>query len=222
MGDRRTCNAAGCSVNLNISALFHKGMNLLRSLGMRIGIALLTILCFVPCSLGQASSSKSRKTTKPEDNYPTSLSREIHHQLLMLPYYSVFDAIAFAVDGSKVTLTGQVVRPTLKTEAEATVKSLEGVLTLVNKIEVLPASPADDELRRSVYRAIFEDSTLAHYAIKAVPPIHIIVKNGNVALEGRVDSVSDKNLAAARARGVAGVHSVENNLVVQPKGSTAQ
>jgi hyperosmotically inducible protein len=171
---------------------------------------------------GLAQAPLANTPTKPEEKSPSSLSREIHHQLLVLPYYSVFDIIGFTLDGKKVTLTGQVVRPTLKSQAEAAVESLEGVAIVVNQIELLPASPADDELRRATYRAIFEDATLARYALQTVPPIHIIVKNGNVALEGTVESVSDKNLASSRAGGVANVHNVRNNLVVQPKGSARE
>jgi len=186
----------------------------------RNAVALLGALCLPPLVCGQASGPP--KTRKTEERYSSSLSREIHQQLLLLPYYSVFDSIAFTLDGGKVILTGQVVRPTLKTDAEATVKNLEGVTAVVNNIEVLPASPADDEVRRAVYRAIFEDSTLAHYAVQAVPPIHIIVKNGTVTLDGLVGTVSDKNLAAARASTVANVGGVKNNLVVQPRGNTAE
>jgi hyperosmotically inducible protein len=174
----------------------------------------------VACSLASFALAQSKKGT--DDKNPPNLTHQIRHQLLTLPYYSVFDFVAFTLDGSKVTLTGQVVRPTLKTDAEGSVKSLEGVVIVANNIEVLPASPTDDELRRAVYRAIYEDATLARYAIQLVPPIHIIVKNRTVALEGVVDSAADKNLAAARAGSVANVLSIKNNLLVQPKATTAQ
>jgi len=184
------------------------------------GILALFLALATPFLPAQTESAK--KSTKPEEKTPFSLSREIHHQILMLPFYSVFDAIAFTLDGNKVTLTGQVVRPTLKEQAEAAVRSIEVVSTVVNQIEVLPASSTDDDLRRAVYRALYEDPTLARYAAQAVPSIHIVVKNGNVSLEGSVISASDKDLAALRAGSVANVLSVKNNLVVQAKGSAAE
>jgi len=184
------------------------------------GILALFLALAAPSLPAQKESAK--KSTKSEENIPFSLSREIHHQILMLPFYSVFDAIAFTLDGNKVTLTGQVVRPTLKEQAEAAVKSIEVVSTVVNQIEVLPVSSTDDDLRRAVYRALYEDPTLARYAAQAVPSIHIVVKNGNVSLEGSVISASDKDLAALRAGSVANVLSVKNNLVVQAKGSAAE
>ena len=145
------------------------------------------------------------------------LAREVRHQLAVVPYLSVFDHIAFTLDGSNVTLTGQVVRPTLKSDAEAAVKSIEGVGSVVNHIEVLPASATDDDLRNAVYRAIYEDPELSRYAVEELPSIHIIIKNGRVTLEGQVESEADKNRATARAGFVTNVTSVKNDLVVQAK-----
>jgi hyperosmotically inducible periplasmic protein len=145
------------------------------------------------------------------------LAREVRHQLAVVPYLSVFDHIAFTLDGSNVTLTGQVVRPTLKSDAEAAVKSIEGVGSVVNQIEVLPASATDDDLRNAVYRAIYEDPELSRYAVEELPSIHIIIKNGKVTLEGQVESEADKNRATARAGFVTNVTSVKNDLVVQAK-----
>jgi hyperosmotically inducible protein len=138
----------------------------------------------------------------------------VRHQLLMLPWYSVFDSLAFQVDGDKVILYGQVTRPVLKSDAEAAVKNLEGGTPTVNNIEVLPLSPMDDQLRRAEFRAIYGDAALSRYSNQAVPSIHIIVKNGNVTLEGVVDNETDKNIANLRANGVPNVFSVKNNLVV--------
>jgi hyperosmotically inducible periplasmic protein len=173
-----------------------------------------------PALLAQAIPAQ--KPPKADEKRPPSLSREIHHQILVLPFYSVFDSIAFTLDGSKVTLTGQVLRTTLKENAEAAVKSIEGVNVVINHIEVLPVSPTDDDLRRAAYRSLYEDSTLARYAVEALPPIHIIVKNGNVTLEGSVNSESDKTRAGVRAGDAANVISVKNNLLVQPKGGAAE
>ena len=146
------------------------------------------------------------------------LEREVRRELVMMPFYSVFDNLAFKVDGYTVTLLGQVTRPTLKSDAERLVKQIEGVEKVVNQIEVLPLSPNDDRIRRATYRAIYGDSSLDRYVLQAVPPIHIIVKNGNVTLEGVVANDSDRNLAGLRANGVAGVFSVANNLRVEKGG----
>ena len=156
------------------------------------------------------NTSHQRNERKMQEN----LVKEVRHQLLLLPYYSVFDNLLFKVEGDKVTLLGQVVRPTLKSDAENAVKSIEGVASVNNQIEVLPVSPMDDQLRRAVYRAIYGDAVLSRYGMSALPSIHIIVKNGNVTLEGVVDSESDKNLANLRASAVPNVFSVTNNLTV--------
>ena|SRR6185369_6643136 len=142
------------------------------------------------------------------------LMKEVRHQLVLLPYYSVFDNLAYKIEGSKVTLVGQVVRPTLKSDAENVVKKVEGVSSVDNQIEVLPVSPMDDQTRRAAYRTIYGDPGLSRYGFQAVPSIHIIVKNGNITLEGVVDSEGDKNLAGIRANSVPNVFSVKNNLVV--------
>jgi hyperosmotically inducible protein len=193
-----------------------------RILRFPIRWAALILLAVGAVSIVPAQAPSPDKPATSEEKYPSNQWREIHHQLQVLPYYSVFDIIGFTLIGSKVTLTGQVVRPTLRAQAEAAVKSIEGVAVVDNQIELLPVSPADDDLRNAIYRAIFEDATLARYAVQTVPPIHIIVKNGNVALEGTVESASDKNLAGLRASGVANVHNVKNNLVVQRKGSAGE
>jgi hyperosmotically inducible protein len=146
----------------------------------------------------------------------TELAKEVRHQLVTLPYYGVFDDLAFRIQGSTVTLLGAVTRPTLKSDAENSVKRVKGVTAVVNNIEVLPLSPMDDRIRAAVYRAIYGDQALAdRYAYRAVPSIHILVKNGNVVLEGWVANAMDKNIAGLRANGVSGVFSVTNDLVVE-------
>ena len=142
--------------------------------------------------------------------------KEVRHELVMLPYYGVFDNLGFKVDGYKVTLVGQVTRPTLKSDAEKAVKGIEGVEAVINQIEILPLSGNDDRTRLAVYRAIYA-SPLDRYALQAVPPIHIVVKNGNVTLEGVVLNSGDKNIAGIRANGVSGVFKVTNNLQVETK-----
>src|SRR5713101_976340 len=177
--------------------------------------AALSLLIFAGLtSTSMAQSAKAQRETKASQN----LVREVRHQLLLLPYYSVFDNLAYKVEGDRVTLEGQVVRPTLKSDAENVVKGIEGVSGVTNNIEVLPLSPMDDQLRRALYRAIYGDPSLSKYSWSSVASIHIIVKNGNVTLEGVVDSEGDKNLAGLRANSVPDVFSVKNNLVVGGSG----
>src|SRR6266571_1172523 len=138
------------------------------------------------------------------------LVKEVRHELVMLPYYNVFDNLAFKVDGATVTLLGQVTRPTLKADAERVVKSIEGVEKVVNNIEVLPVSPNDERIRIAAYRAIYGQPALQRYSLQAVPPIHIIVNKGNLTLEGVVASAADKNIAEVQANSVPGVFSVKS------------
>jgi hyperosmotically inducible protein len=158
----------------------------------------------------RSAYADQQSSEKPQEK----VTKEVRHQLVMLPWYSVFDNLAYKVEGDKVTLYGQVTRPVLKSDAESAVKNVQGVSTVVSNIEVLPPSPMDDQLRRAVYRAIYGEAGLSRYAEQAVPSIHIIVKNGNVTLEGAVGTEMDKNLAGLRANQVPNVFSVKNNLVI--------
>lgn len=145
------------------------------------------------------------------------ITREVRHQLLMLADFSVFDNIAFKLNGYDIVLLGQVTRPTLKMDAERVVKKIEGVERVENRIQVLPVSGNDDRLRRDLFNAIYRYGPLQHYGVGSNRPIHIIVDRGHVTLEGVVDRQSDKNLAGMRANGVFGVFSVQNNIVVPGK-----
>lgn len=147
-------------------------------------------------------------------NVPKSLEEQVRHELVMLPYYNVFDNLAFAVNGDRVTLMGQVVRPTLKTDAERVVKRIPGVAGVTNEIVVLPLSPFDNRVRWGVLYAIYGNSALWRYGLGALPTIHIIVDRGKVTLEGVVDREMDKNIANIAANSVPGVFSVTNNLRV--------
>ena len=146
--------------------------------------------------------------------FAADLSREVRHELVTLPYYGVFDNLAYRVDGSKVTLFGQVREPKLKSDAAKAVKGIEGVSAVDNQIEVMPLSPNDDRVRIAVYRAIYAKPSLQRYQMGAVPPIHIIVKNGDVTLEGAVANQMDKDVAGIAVKGVGGAHTVTNNLRV--------
>ena len=145
----------------------------------------------------------------------TGVARQVRHELVMLPYYGVFDNLEFKVEGSKVSLLGQVHRPSLKKSAERVVKRLESVGSVDNQIEVLPTSSNDDRIRSDVFRAIYYHPSFTRYAIRAVPPIHIIVKNGNVTLVGPVAKKADKDLAGLLTNGVSGAFSVKNNIFVE-------
>lgn len=145
------------------------------------------------------------------------ISKEVRHELVMLPYYGVFDNLAYQVSGDTITLLGQVTRPTLKDDAERALKNIEHGLRVVNNIEVLPLSGQDDQIRLAIYRAIYRHTALDRYSLMAVPSIHIIVKNGNVSLEGVVANESDRNIANIQANSVAGVFSVKNNIVLETK-----
>jgi len=149
-----------------------------------------------------------------QHNEMTRLQKEVRHELVMLPYYSVFDYFTFSVKEGEVTLMGYVSRPTLRKSAERVVKSIEGVTLVNNEIKVLPVSPNDDRIRRAVYRAIYYHPTMSRYAIQAIPPVHIIVENGDVTLLGVVGSEMDKTIANIQANGVSGVFSVSNKLEV--------
>lgn len=160
-----------------------------------------TVLLAAPAMFGAVNPEKVRK------------------ELVTLPYYSIFDDMSFRVDGSTVTLMGSVTRPTLKSSAENVARRVAGVETVVNEIEVLPLSPVDNSIRLRVARAVYGQTALNRYALGANPPIRIIVKNGNVTLEGIVNNAMERNIANIAANGVSGVFKVTNNLRVERGGS---
>jgi hyperosmotically inducible protein len=185
----------------------------------RIGFALLAGALLM--SSGVAAKDNDKHHNDPYVTGPADeprLMQEVRHQLVMLPYYGVFDDLGFTVNGGSVTLVGQVTQPVLKDDAGRVVKRIEGVTNVVNNIEVLPLSPNDDRIRRGVYRAIYGDPALStRYGFRALPSIHIIVKNGNVRLEGVVANEMDRNIAGLRANGVSGAFHVDNDLRVEGK-----
>jgi hyperosmotically inducible protein len=152
--------------------------------------------------------------TTENPSAPPSLEQAVRHELRMLPYFSVFDNLEFKVSGNDVTLSGQVVEPWTKSDAVSAVKHIAGVGTVTDKIELLPPSPLDNQIRWRELRAIYRYADMYRYGMGAQPSIRIIVKNGHVTLDGVVDSQADKNIAGIRANGVPGVFSVTNNLVV--------
>ena len=155
------------------------------------------------------TSAMAQPATKTDN-----LEKKVRHELLMMPYFSVFDNLSFRVDNGVVTLMGEVTRPTLRSDAQRLIERTEGVKTVVNTIEVLPLSPFDDRIRLATYRAIYGYGPLQRYGLGTQPSIRIIVKNGNVSLEGIVNNAMDRNLANIRANQVPGVFSVSNDLQI--------
>lgn len=157
--------------------------------------------------------------TAPEAMGQTNprIVREVRHELVTLPYYGVFDWLEYEVQNNgTVILRGEVVRPTTKSDAEGRVKDIDGVSGVINQIEVLPVSPSDDRARRALYRAIYNfNSPLFRYATQSVPPIHLVVKRGHATLKGVVANRADAQQAYIRARGVPGLFSVKNELIVE-------
>lgn len=184
-----------------------------------LAVLFLSMAAYADNSSGQdaqADSAQSTRSTALSQKGVDRIVKEAHHELVMLPFYGVFDNLLYQVspDGT-VTLLGQVSRPTLKPDAERAVKEIEGVVRVDNQIKVLPVSPNDDRIRRATYRKIYGNSVLSQYQLRAVPPIHIVVDNGHVKLEGVVARQMEKQIAGMQANSVSGVFSVENNLRVE-------
>jgi len=172
---------------------------------MKAMLAIAVTLCAPALLLAQNQNSPAYQR----------LVKEVRHELVMLPYLGVFDNLEYKVDGHTVTLMGQVTRPTLKSDAASAVKRIEGAEKVDNQIEVLPLSPDDDRIRRAVFVALARNPQLDRYFMQAIAPVRIIVKNGQVTLEGVVASQADSDLANITAKGVPGAFSVTNHLRVE-------
>ncbi len=179
-------------------------------------ISVLLASLFLCATVVAQTSGRRQSREELGSGVPNSarITQEVRHELLLLPQYSLFDWLAYQVQDNKVVLLGEVTKPILKSDAESSVKHIEGVESVDNRIEVLPPSPNDDRIRLAEYRAIYGFDALNKYAMGAEPPIHIVVKNGHVTLKGVVDSDTDKNLAGIQAKTVPGVFSVDNELAV--------
>jgi len=177
-------------------------------------VAFVSVVLFSVTTLAQTMALPENRTKLGGTEPAARISREVMHELLMLPYYSVFDNLEYKVEGSRVTLLGQVTNPVVKSDAESSVRHIEGVESVTNNIEVLPLSPMDNRIRHQLYRAVYGFGGLSKYSWGAVPSIHFIVKNGHVTLAGVVDNQNDKNMAGIRANSVPGVFSVTNDLRV--------
>jgi osmotically-inducible protein OsmY len=198
---------------------------------MKLVVALTLMLLPAGAAVARASSSQSDRE-QPRVNISASpskssngqmsmlISDEVRHQLLLLSNYGIFDWIECDINADRsATLRGQVTRPTLKSDAENALRKIEGIPNVNNQIEVLPISPADDQIRIAVYRSIFRyEGPLFRYATQSIPPIHIIVNNGRVTLKGVVATEADSQQAYTAANGVSGVFEVKNELRVNAKG----
>ena len=173
-----------------------------------------TVVLLCGLVFGQDQSGKLAIRPGPMDANEQHIAKEVRHELVMLPYYSIFDDLEFSVNGNNVTLIGAVVNPVMKKDAENVVKHIEGVSSVNNQIKVLPPSPNDDRIRREVARAIYNQDGLYRYFLGAVGSIHIIVDNGHVTLKGVVDNQSDDTMAKLAANQVPGVFSVNDDLIV--------
>ena len=168
---------------------------------LTLGIA--SVILAAPLTLSAAAGAP-----KPAKD----LTGQVRHELVMLPWYGVFDNLTYQISDGKVTLSGQVTRPTLKSDAENVVKRIAGVTSVENNIEVLPLSPFDNSIRIGVLRAVYGYPTLQRYAMGTQNSIRIIVNNGHVTLEGVVANETDRNIVNLRANAVSGVFGVTNNL----------
>jgi hyperosmotically inducible protein len=164
-----------------------------------------------------ASGADAAINTSQDKKSLTRVEQDVRHELVMLPWYGVFDNLEFQVNGTEVVLSGQVTRPTLKSSAAKVVEQIEGITKVVNNIEVLPLSPNDDRIRLATYRAVLGYGPLTRYSWGPIPPIHIIVKNGDITLRGVVANEGDRNIANIRANGVSGAFSVTNELRLDSK-----
>jgi hyperosmotically inducible protein len=177
---------------------------------LKIGLYMLLALAVATLTIGIGSAHGAAIPSSQSDT--DLLNKQVHHALVMLPWYGVFDNLEYSIDGSEVTLSGQALQPITKSDAEAAIKRLKGVTRVVNQITVLPLLPFDNQIRRAELRAIFSDAVLSRYSMGPVPSIHILVDRGHVTLEGAVSNEMDRRIATIRANTVPGVFSVSNNL----------
>ena len=165
-----------------------------------------SVLAVVFCALLGAGSVAAKDV---------SLTDKVRHELNMLPYYGVFDAISYEVNGNAVTLSGAVHYPVLASDAVNVVKNIPGVTSVANQIEVLPLSRFDDQIRLAAWRTIYSWPTMSRVATMAQPPVRILVKNGEITLVGMVPTQSDKDALNIRANSIPNVFSVKNELAVE-------
>ena len=156
--------------------------------------------------------------TKASANLPQSdsdIAKNVRHEIVMYPHYSIWDDFGFRVVNGNVDLMGAATQPYKKQDLERLVQKVPGVASVTNEIKVLPLSPMDDRLRVQVANAVYRDPILSGYSLMALPPIHIIVENGHVTLTGTVSTDMQKQIAGMRAASGLSFGPVTNNLVVE-------
>jgi hyperosmotically inducible protein len=174
------------------------------------------LLILTVAILGFTLSDASAQSVSVNGKKPgQGIERQVYKEIVKLPYFGVFDNIAYQVDGDTVTLYGKVVQPTTRKSAERVVKRIDGVETVINNIEVLPLSNFDDSIRLRTLRTLQNGGSLGRYFASLNPSVKIIVERGNITLEGFVANRGDYNLANVLSRGVSGAFSVKNNLIVE-------
>lgn len=165
-------------------------------------------------SAGIAGAANSPNSSAPQTD--EALAGSVRHEIAMYPYYGIFDDVNYRVVNGNVALTGAVTEPWKKDAIGKSVQHIPGVASVTNQVKVLPLSPMDNQLRQRIARAIYSDPVLSRYAVQAIPPIHIIVDNGHVTLDGVVNNDLEKQVAGLRASTTGlGFGPVINNLRVE-------
>ena len=184
-----------------------KGVKIMRGIMNRVAALFAAVVIAASAAVAAPANSAGQPTSYEQ------LAKKVRKELVTLPWYGVFDNLAYEIDGTTVRLYGQVVRPTTRSDAERRVRRLAGVERVENQIEVLPLSSFDDSIRVGAYRALFDgNSPLFRYGQRANPSIHIVVNRGHLTLEGVVANENDRRLANILVNSVPGVFSVTNNL----------
>jgi hyperosmotically inducible protein len=176
-----------------------------------LGRALMAIALLAGASAAGAADRNQGNVPQGDD----AVAKSVRHEVLMYPYYSIWDDVSFRVNNGQVELSGAVNQPFKKSDIEHLVQKVPGVTSVSDQIKVLPLSNFDDRLRLQVARAIFADPVFIQYRNLAVPPIHIIVDNGHVTLTGWVNTDMEKEIAGIRANSSLSFGNVVNNLQVE-------
>jgi hyperosmotically inducible protein len=155
--------------------------------------------------LGFASATFAADRTNSE------VFRDVSTQVNRYAYFTIFDSVSAGVHDGVVTLSGKVTMPYKASDIEKRVAKIDGVTDVENKIEVLPVSTFDDQLRRRIARALYSNPSLAMYGLGPNPSIHVIVERGHVTLDGVVNSDMDRTIANSIARSSM-AFSVKNEL----------
>jgi hyperosmotically inducible protein len=199
---------------MNSTRIKENHLSLLKTTKWLVSLALAFLFATVGTTTAFAKSAPMVATGTAQAPSAAWLNKKVYDRLVTIPWYGVFDNLAYRIQGSKLTLIGQVVFPLSRSSVAAAVKGLPGVKKIVNDVQNLPFTPFDNQVRRAEYRSIFGYEPLFRYSMGVNPAIHIIVKNSRVTLVGVVNSKTDRQLAGIRAKMVPFVFSVKNDLRV--------